>query len=50
MISEDEFEGSMETVHLLRSRANVTRLFQSIVEANSGQLTEFDLITPIADE
>ena len=33
MISEDEFEGSMETVHLINN--------------NSGQLTEFDLITPL---
>jgi antitoxin YefM len=49
MISEDE-EGVMETVHLLRNPANVTRLLQSIAEANSGQLTEFELIMPIADE
>jgi antitoxin YefM len=46
MISENEYEGLMETVHLLRSPANVTRLLQSIGEANSGQLTEFELIEP----
>lgn len=46
MLSEDEYEGLMETVHLLRSPANTRRLLQSIEEANSGQLTEFDLIEP----
>ena len=46
MLSEDEYEGLMETVHLLRSPANTRRLLQSIEEANSGQLTEFDLIKP----
>ncbi|HKA78030.1 MAG TPA: hypothetical protein VKD19_13090 [Pseudolabrys sp.] len=50
MISEDEYEGLMETVHLLHSPANVTRLLQSIAEANSGQLSEFKLIMPVADE
>ena len=46
MLSADEYEGLMETVHLLRSPANTKRLLQSIAEANSGQLTEFDLIEP----
>jgi antitoxin YefM len=36
----------METVHLLRSPANATRLVQSIKEANNGTLTEHDLIEP----
>lgn len=48
MVSEDEYEGLMETVHLLRSPANATQLLQSIDEANSGQLTEFKLIEPKA--
>lgn len=42
--SEDKYEGLMETVHLHRSPANITRLLQSIAEANRGQLTEFELI------
>jgi antitoxin YefM len=48
MISEDEYEGLMETVHLLRSPANATRLLQSIEEANDGELAEFGLIEPKA--
>lgn len=46
MVSEDEYEGLMETVHLLRSPANTRRLLESIAEANSGQLTAFELIEP----
>ena len=46
MVSEEEYEGLMETVHLLRSPANATRLVQSIKEANDGTLTEHDLIEP----
>jgi antitoxin YefM len=48
MVSEDEYEGLMETVHLLRSPANTRRLLESIAEANSGRLTEFALIEPKA--
>jgi antitoxin YefM len=44
VISEEEFEGWMETVHLLRSPANARRLLQSIVAANAGKLDEHDLI------
>jgi PHD/YefM family antitoxin component YafN of YafNO toxin-antitoxin module len=40
MVSEDEYEALMETVHLLRSPANTTRLLQSIQEANKSELTE----------
>ena len=46
MVSEEEYEGLMETVHLLRSPANATRLVQSIKEANNGKLTEHELIEP----
>lgn len=48
MVSEEEYEGLMETVHLLRSPANATRLVQSIQEANNGALTEHELIQPKA--
>ena len=46
MVSEEEYEGLMETVHLLRSPANAARLLQSIDEANNGALQERDLIDP----
>ena len=48
MISEDEYEGLMETVHLLRSPANASRLLASNSEANSGKLTEHELVEPKA--
>jgi antitoxin YefM len=48
MISEEDYEGLMETVHLLRSPANATRLLEAIDEANSGALIEHDLIDPKA--
>ena len=44
MISEDEYEGIMETLHLLKSPANAARLLRSIEEANKGQLVERDLL------
>lgn len=46
VISEEEFEGWMETVHLLRSPANARRLLQSIAAANAGKLDEIVLIEP----
>ncbi|HEX8663027.1 MAG TPA: type II toxin-antitoxin system prevent-host-death family antitoxin [Beijerinckiaceae bacterium] len=44
MISEDEFEGMMETLHLLRNPANAARLLRSIEEANAGAISEHDLV------
>jgi antitoxin YefM len=46
MISEDEYQGLLETVHLLRSPANAMRLVQSIEEVNNGTLTEHELVEP----
>lgn len=46
LISEDDYEGLMETVHLLKSPANAARLMRSIVEADEGKLTEHELIEP----
>ncbi len=40
LMSEDDYEGLMETVHLLESSANATRLLRSIKEADEGKLTE----------
>jgi antitoxin YefM len=44
MISEDEYESIMETLHLLRSPANAARLLRSIESADAGRLTEHELI------
>jgi antitoxin YefM len=40
MVSEDEYEGMVETLHLLRSPANATRLMKSIRQADAGKLRE----------
>jgi antitoxin YefM len=44
ILAEEEYEGMMETLHLLRSPANAVRLLQSIEEANAGRLTARKLI------
>ena len=44
VLSEEEFGGWLETVHLFRSPANVRRLLESIVAANAGLLTKRELI------
>jgi antitoxin YefM len=49
MVSEDDYEGLMETVHLLRSPANATRLLESIAQANGGALTEHEVVEPKAE-
>jgi antitoxin YefM len=46
VMSEEEFDGWTETVHLLRSPANARRLLASIVAANAGELEEHGLIEP----
>jgi antitoxin YefM len=46
MLSSADFEQIMETLHLVRSPANVAALLKSINEANNGQLTEHALIEP----
>ena len=43
LVSEDEYEGMVETLHLLRSPANAARLLQSIEEAGQGKLIEHDI-------
>jgi antitoxin YefM len=50
MMSEEEFEGWQETVHLLSSPRNATRLMRSIRQARSGEARERDLVavkTPV---
>lgn len=46
MLSEDEFAGWQETVHLLSSPKNAERLLRSIREADEGQLVARDLLKP----
>lgn len=46
MMSEDEYEGMMETLHLLRSPANAARLLRSIDAANAGRFTEHEIEEP----
>lgn len=46
VMSEEEFEGWAETVHLLRSPANARRLLASIVAANAGEIEEHGLLEP----
>ena len=46
LMSEDDYEGLMETVHLLKSPANATRLLRSINEADQGKLTGRGLSEP----
>ncbi len=46
LMSEEDYEGLMETVHLLKSPANAARLLRSIKEADQGKLTERELVEP----
>ena len=46
MVSADEFEAMVETLHLLRSPANAARLVRSVEAANKGAVTQRDLIEP----
>lgn len=46
VIAEDEFDGIMETLHLLRTPANAAFLARSIEDAGAGRLVERDLIDP----
>ncbi len=46
VISEDEFDGWLETLHLLRSPANSRRLMDSIAAADAGKLHENGLVKP----
>ncbi|MGE5202749.1 MAG: type II toxin-antitoxin system Phd/YefM family antitoxin [Acidobacteriota bacterium] len=38
MMSEEEYESMVETLHLLRSPANAARLLRSIKSADAGKL------------
>ena len=44
LISLDEYNSIMETLYLLSSKANARRLFESIEQAQNGQILQKDLI------
>jgi antitoxin YefM len=44
MLSEDEYSGMVETLHLLRSPANAKRLLRSIRKANAGKMRARGLV------
>jgi antitoxin YefM len=44
MISLDEYNSIMETVHLLSSKANADRLYESIEQMRKGETVTNDLI------
>jgi antitoxin YefM len=46
ILSEREFEGWQETVHLLSNPANAARLLRSIRSADAGLTEEHDLVEP----
>lgn len=43
MMAASEFEGWMETVHLLSNPRNAERLLASIADADAGKFVEHDL-------
>jgi antitoxin YefM len=44
LISLDEYNSIMETVHLLSSKVNADRLYESIQQINAGKGIQHDLI------
>ncbi len=44
MISLDEYNSIMETVHLLSSKANADRLYESIQQMRNGETINHELI------
>jgi len=44
VISLEEYNSIMETVHLLSSKANADRLYQSIQQMKKGETVSHDLI------
>lgn len=43
IIDKEDWDGLMETVHLLRSPANAARLLKSIADADAGKLDQQEL-------
>ena len=47
LISLDEFNSILETVHLLSSKANADRLYESIKQMKSGKSVQKELIEEV---
>ncbi|MGV3635797.1 MAG: type II toxin-antitoxin system Phd/YefM family antitoxin [Pseudorhodoplanes sp.] len=45
MLSEDEYESILETLHLLRSPANAAHLARGLKEFEAGAVIERDIVT-----
>jgi antitoxin YefM len=43
VLSEEEYEGLLETTHLLKSPANAARLLRSIADADAGKLIKREI-------
>jgi antitoxin YefM len=43
MLAQSEYDGIMETLHLISSPTNATRLTESISSANANNFVAFDL-------
>jgi antitoxin YefM len=46
IMSEQDYDGLMETVHLLKSPANAARLLRSIRDADRGKSKKRELVEP----
>lgn len=47
LIDKDEYEGMLETLHLMSTPANATRLMEAFADAKAGKgLVHHDLIDP----
>ena len=46
MLSEEEYESILETLHLLRSPANAAHLQRGLKEFESGNAIERNIVTP----
>ena len=46
IMSEQDYDGLMETVHLLKSPANAARLLRSIKDADRGKLKKRETVEP----
>jgi antitoxin YefM len=46
LMSEQDYDGLMETVHLLKSPANAARLLRSIKDADRGKLKSREIVEP----
>jgi antitoxin YefM len=49
LLSEEEYDSMVETLHLLRSPANAERLLRSTRSADAGRLRKHDIVEDAAD-